>query len=454
MSETYRRDFIRTAALAAITPAIQTARAQRSPNESVNVAVIGFHNRGQVHIREYAKMSNVRITVLCDADERLFPESVAFVEKTTGHRPATETDIRRVLERKDVDAISIATPDYWHALMTIWACQAGKDVYVEKPVSFTIVEGRRMVEAARKYQRIVQSGLNMRSDPSTRAAMHLLNEGKLGKVYGTHFVSVKPRGSIGHAQESSIPQGVHWDLYLGPTSMRPFTTNIMHYGWHFLWDMSTSDVGNTAVHGVDEVRWGLGQHTHPVKVNSAGGFYVWDADQQTPNFQTATVEYADGSIIDMLITNLYAPSGGGTAFYTSRGYLSQQQGWKSFIGKFEAKGGASAATTAGIDDHISRISFPTVSYTPGPPTEPDKEPQESHFQNFIDCVRSRKVEDLHCDILEGHLSTSICHLANISYRTGRRLVFNPATERFVNDAEADRYLTRPYRTPYVVPDKV
>ena len=295
MSETHRRDFIPTAALTAPAPAVQSARAQSSPNEIVNVAVVGFHSRGQIHMREFAKLRNLRITVVCDVDERLYPETLDNLEKTTGHRPATETDVRRVLERKDVDAISIATPDYWHALMTIWACQAGKDVCVEKPVSFTVTEGRRMVEAARKYKRIVQGGLNMRSDPSTRAAMRLLSEGKLGKVYGAHAEILKPRGSIGRAQESAVPPGVNWDLYLGPTSMRPFTTNIMHYGWHFQWDMSTGDFGNTGVYTVDEVLWGVGQKTHPVKVNSAGGFYVWEADQQTPNFQTATVEYGDGT---------------------------------------------------------------------------------------------------------------------------------------------------------------
>src|SRR5438093_1145374 len=178
-----RRTFLRKAAITASAPAIRTGWAQRSPNEVINVAVVGFHGRGKDHYRAFAKMPNVRVAALCDADERLFPAAVAEVEKLAGYRPATEYDIRRLLERKDIDAISIATPDYWHALMTIWACQAGKDVYVEKPVSFTIVEGRRMVEAARKYKRIVQAGLNRRSEPSVRAAVRMLNEGKMGKVY-------------------------------------------------------------------------------------------------------------------------------------------------------------------------------------------------------------------------------------------------------------------------------
>src|SRR5712691_10681534 len=204
MPSTSRRTFLCKAALAASAPAIGTGWAQRSPNDTINVAVVGFHGRGKDHYRAFAKMPNVRVAALCDADERLFPAAVAEVEKLAGYRPATEYDIRRLLERKDIDAVSIATPDYWHALMTIWACQAGKDVYVEKPVSFTIVEGRRMVEAARKYKRIVQAGLDMRSESKVRAAMRVLREGKLGQVYRGKVIITKPRASIGRMQEAAI----------------------------------------------------------------------------------------------------------------------------------------------------------------------------------------------------------------------------------------------------------
>jgi len=193
--------------------AVQTALAQSSPNERINIAVVGFHGRGMAHIRGFAPIPNVRVAALCDVDERLFPNGVAEVEKLGGNRPITEVDVRRLLERKDIDAITIATPDYWHALQTIWACQAGKDVFVEKPVSFTIVEGRRMVEAARKYKRMVQAGTGQRSSPASRAVARLLREGKMGKVYRASADISKPRASIGRARESSIPQGVHWDLH-------------------------------------------------------------------------------------------------------------------------------------------------------------------------------------------------------------------------------------------------
>jgi predicted dehydrogenase len=442
MPSTSRREFMGAVAT--------TAFAQRSPNETVNVAVVGFHGRGRAHYRAFAKIPNVRVAALCDADERLFPAAVAEVEKLAGYRPATEHDIRRLLERKDIDAISIATPDYWHALMTIWGCQAGKDVYVEKPVCFTIVEGRRMVEAARKYKRVVQAGLNMRSEAVARASVRLLHEGKLGKVYRAKVIITKPRGDIGRAQESSIPEGVHWDLYLGPTPYRAYTPNHLHYGWHFFWETSTTDIGNTGVHHLDLARWGMNKRVHPVKVHSAGGFYVWEGEQQTPNFQVATLEYADGAILDVELTNLYAPPAPAfNIFYTNQGYLSAGQEWKAVRGDFKPRGPDASPT-----EHATNVSFPRASYTPGPPIETDKEHPVSHFENFIQCVRSRKIEDLYCEVEQGHLSTALCHLANISFRTGRKLAFDPETETFPHDAEANKYLRRAYRKPYEVPDKV
>jgi len=453
-AESCRRDFLRTAAIGAAAPLVTTAWAQRSPNETINIAVVGFHGRGSAHYQAYARMQNVRIAALCDADERLFPQAVGNVEKLAGYRPDTEYDIRRLLERKDIDAVSIATPDYWHALMTIWACQAGKDVYVEKPVSFTVAEGRRMVEAAHKYRRIVQAGQNMRSSAEVRAMVRLLNEGQLGRVYRAQVNITKPRGSIGRTAESPIPPGVHWDLYLGPTPYRPFSLNHFHYGWHFFWETSTTDIGNTGVHHLDLARWGLGKRVHPVKVNSGGGFYVWDAEQQTPNFQTATIEYADGSIIDMTVNNAYGPSSPWNVFYTTQGYVSgsnESSKWETVRGTFTSR---KRDTGSPVSEAATNASFPTASYTPGPSIESDREHTVSNFQNFIDCVRSRKQEDLYCNVLEGHMSATLCHLSNISYRLGRRLVFNPETERFVGDEEANRYLTRQYRQGYEVPERV
>ncbi|MDP2999860.1 MAG: Gfo/Idh/MocA family oxidoreductase [Bryobacterales bacterium] len=450
MPDATRRDFLKSAAAGA--PALL---AQRNPNDRINLAVIGFHGRGRAHINGFSKVPNVRIAALCDVDERLFPDAVKLVEKLGGNRPATEVDVRRLLERKDIDAVSIATPDYWHALMTIWACQAGKDVYVEKPVSFTFVEGRRMVEASRKYQRIVQAGLNMRCEAETRAGVRMLHEGKMGKVYRAKIDITKPRASIGRVKESSIPQGVHWDLYLGPSPFRPFTVNRFHYGWHFFWDTSTTDVGNTGVHHVDLARWGMNKQEHPIKIHSTGGYYVWDSDQETPNFQTGSLEYADGTIMDFETTNLYAPPAESwNIFYTSEGYVEAGDKWKVMRGNFAPRSGASEIAPSGINERVNNASFPRASYTPGPAPETEREKTVGHFENFIQSVRSRKIEDQYCDILDGHMSTALAHLANISYKLGRKLTFDPKTETFPGDAEATRLLTRVYREPYTLPDKV
>ena len=446
MSFASRREFI-------LGGAALGAYGQGSPNERINVAVVGIHGRGRAHYAEFVKMPNVNVAALCDVDERLFPDAVSTVERASGRRPKTYVDIRKLLEDKEIDAVSIATPDHWHALMTVWGCQAGKDVYVEKPASYTIVEGRRMVEAARKYNRIVQVGHNRRSDGKTIAAMRLLHEGKLGSVYRAKTIIEKPRGDIGTVQESSIPQGVHWDLYLGPAPFVPFNLNRFHYGWHFFWDTSTTDVGNTGVHSVDAARWGLNKRVHPVKVHSAGGVFAWENDQQTPNVQNAVFEYADGTLLEVELSNLYTPRRReDMTFYTTRGYLTEEGEWKSGLGNFGQRAGRPEISSAGVNDRATNISFPNVTYSPGPPVENQLSP--NHFENFIECVRSRKVESLHCDILEGHMSAALCHMANISYRTGRKLVFDPKTETFGNDAEANRYLTRKYREPYALPDKV
>ncbi len=455
MSDTSRRRFIQSAAIAAGAAAAQ-ARAQTSANDRINLAVVGIHGRGQTHIDTFGKIPGVRLAYLVDIDERLFPENVARIEKEYGYKPQTHFDLREVLKDPDLDAISVATPDHWHALHAIWGCQAGKDVYVEKPCSYTIVEGRRIIEAARKYNRIVQVGLNRRGDPKTRAVMGFVRSGKFGDVYRAKTAIYKGRASIGREQESSIPAGVHWDLFLGPAPYRAFNIDRFHYGWHFFWDTSTTDIGNTGVHSLDVLRWGSGKQTHPMKIHSFGGVYVWDSDQQTPNVQNASFEYGDGSIMEVELTNIYTPPFDGErssvdVLYTDQGYVSSARNWNLMKGDFVPR---DRTSDSGVNETMANVSFPARNYVDGPQIDAPRGDGGEHFRNFIDAVRSRKRENLYCDIEEGHMSTALAHMANISYRLGRKLTFDPKTETFPGDAEANKYLTREYREPYVLPDKV
>ena len=455
MDLTTRRKFVASATLAAA-PALHPAWGQQSPSSQIRLGVVGIRGRGRDHYRAFTKVPGVQVAYLCDVDERLFPAAVSEVETLGGSKPETFVDLRKLLERKDLDAISIATPDHWHALQTIWACQAGKDVYVEKPLCHNIREGRKMVEAARKYNRIVQTGLNRRSENTNKAGVQFVREAKLGPGYRAKAVVFRPRTSIGKVQEASIPQGVNWDLYLGPAPYRAYDLNHFHYGWHYFWDTATGEVGNNGVHAIDVVRWGLDKNVHPVKVVCSGGFFGDDSEQQTPNYQNATYEYADGTLVDLEVTTLPSPPFGGVQmgefFYTPQGYITSANKWSTVLGQFTPRN--TPDPPSGVSNRLNNLSFPQIAYVPGPAIPPLSQPEVSHFQNFIDCIRSRKREDLNCEIEQGHMSTTLCHLANIAFRTGRKLIFDPQSESFPNDAEANQYLTRKYREPYVVPDQV
>ena len=455
---TTRRNFVTKTALGAglAAASAQSGAAQAAPSDTINIGVVGIRGRGRSHYREFAAMPGVRVTHLCDIDERLFADAVAEVEELAGYRPQTETDIRRLLERDDLDAISVATPDHWHALMTVWGCQAGKDVYCEKPCSYTLWEGRKMVEAARKYGRIVQIGLQRRSSRRVRSVTSYVRDGEFGKAYRAKAVIYRGRISIGKVQESSVPEGVNWDLYLGPAPYRAFDLNRFHYGWHFFWDTSTSEIGNNGVHHLDVLRWGLDKQVHPVRVHCAGGQFVEDSDSEVPNVQVGTFEYADGTLLEIEATTLYSPSFGGVRvggfFFTDQGYIGSHDDWAATRGNFVPRDRPDSA--AGVSNRANNLSFPGISYPPGPEIPNLDVPEASHFQNFIDCVRSRRREDLNCEVEQGHLSTSLCHLANIAYRVGRKLEFDPQNETFSDDEAANALLTRKYREPYVMPDQV
>jgi predicted dehydrogenase len=441
-----RRRFLTTtaAATAGLAAGFPTrSHAQKSANDTINVAVIGIRGdnrghptwtargRGQDHYEHLSTIPNVRISHVVDIDERHFASSVPFMKETWGGDPRTETDFRRVLENRDVDAVTIAAPDHWHALMTIWACQAGKDVYVEKPISHNIVEGRRMIDAARRYNRVVAVGTQRRSGVVVAKAVQFLREGGLGTLHGARTVIHRFRDPIGVLADRQVPAGVNYDLWLGPAPSRPFNENHFHYHWHWFWEYGTGDLGNTAVHSLDLARWLLGKREHPRTAHCIGGLYEAGAatDQVTPNTQYATYQYADGTELHCDLRNWFAgpPEAQGIYIFGSKGWMK-------------------------VADDRAQVFFGRKN-EPGPTfvAEEKRDAGQAHFENFIDCMRSRTSENLKVPIEEGHFSTALCHLGNISYRIGRSVTFDGTSERFVGDQEADALLGRTYRAPYLLP---
>jgi len=402
---------------------------RRGPNEEIRVACIGFHGQGGSHVSRHTRAKNVRVVTLCDVDESQWASKIKMVEDSGKPTPRTEYDLRRVMEDKGVDAVSIATPNHWHALATIWACQAGKDVYVEKPSSHNIFEGRKTIEAARKYDRIVQHGTQGRSAGDVQRAIRMLREGVIGDVYMARALCFKRRDSIGFAEDQAQPPaGVHYDIWLGPAPARTFNKNRFHYDWHWNWDYGNGDIGNQGVHQMDIARWGLGRKL-PVKVAGMGGRFTYEDQGQTPNTLVATMQYEDGALLVFEVrgrqTNDEWGCTVGNLFYGSKGVM------------------AIRGTDGPVEIRIGK--------EPGPEC---KAPGIDHIANFHQAVRSRKIEDLNADIQEGHYSSACCHLANIAFRLGHTLEFDPKTERFKGDTEANTMLTRDYRAPFVVPNKI
>jgi predicted dehydrogenase len=454
---TKRREFIRQSVLGTAGLAIGgmalNARSYRSvlgANERINVAVIGIRSQGGVHVDNWSKIKdskNVRIKTLCDADEQFFPERVKDVLDKTGETPLTIWDMRKVFDDKEIDAVSFAVPNHWHALGTIWACQAGKHVYVEKPACHTVLEGRRMVEASRKYNVRVQTGMQNRSIPGVMEAMKFLHEGGIGEVFMAKGLCFKPRDSFGIAQDSTPPSSLHYDYWLGPAEWQPYNEKRVHYNWHWHWNTGGGDTANQGPHQFDVARWGLNKNEHPVTIYSMGNIFGIDpkeCSQETPNTQTSVFKYKDGKILEFETRGRYTHAEAGLGirignmFYGTEGYLEIDGGnWKAYR---KREGKPFAGSNVG-----EKPADPTFMAPPG---------DMAHYANFIDAIRSGKNETLHCDILEGYMSSALPALANISYKVGRKLTFDGAKERFVKDKEADKLLSRIYRKPYVVPEEV
>src|SRR6202165_3409347 len=285
-----RRDFLKTTGKAITVGAASLALDEKilGANNRVRVAICGVRSRGNDHLHGFARVPGTEIAALCDVDESVLNQRLGDVEKLGLAKPKSYVDVRKLLEDKTIDAVSIATPNHWHALMAIWACQAGKDVYVEKPCSHNWFEGRQLVRAVKKYNRICQHGSQSRSNPGMLEAIQQLRDGTIGDVYMARALCYKWRPSIGHATVKAVPAGVNYDLWTGPAPLKPFTRNRFHYNWHWIWDTGNGEIGNQAIHEIDIARWGLGVG-FPVSASAMGGHFMFEDDQETPNTLNATL---------------------------------------------------------------------------------------------------------------------------------------------------------------------
>ena len=406
-----------------------------APSDRIQIAVIGARGQGRSLAARFATLKECRVKTLCDVDSRVFARAAEAVEKGSGERPEFVGDLRRVLDDKAIDAVVIATPDHWHCAATLLACAAGKDVYVEKPASHNLREGRWMVEAARRHQRIVQLGTQSRSRPSTRRAIEVAHSGRLGRVLMAKAWNTQMRENIGRKPDATPPKEVDYDTWMGPAPVLPFSENRFHYQWHWHWNYGTGDMGNDGVHQLDIARWAL-QVDAPVKVTgSAAKLFFGDDDQQTPDTMNITFEFAGGKMLqfEMRNWNPYGLEGqeNGVAVYGSEGFLHigrwESGRWGYRI--FDAKGKLAEDHSLNEDDD-----------------------ERSHLRNFLECIRTRKAPN--AEIETGHRSSTLCHLGNIVARTGRAQVFDPARETIAGDAEASQLLGRRYREHWSKPKSV
>jgi len=425
MSNFSRREFLENSMLAATAAAATAsvsplptfaADGSDSPNERLRIAVLGVNGRGRSHLGGFMTRKGCEVVAIVDPDETIGQKKgVETVEKATKKKPSYYKDLREVMDDKSIDIVSIATPNHWHALASIWAIQAGKDVYVEKPVSHNVSEGRRIVQAARKHEKIVQTGTQCRSMQGTIDAIDYVKSGKIGEVKVARGLCFKPRGSIGPRGNYDVPTGVDYGLWLGPAPEKNLSRQRFHYDWHWQWDYGNGDLGNQGIHQMDIARWGLDVHTIGDGVQSYGGRFSYVDAGDVANTQVTTHSFGDKRLVFEVRGLKTAPFKGakvGVIFHGSEGYVVM------------------------------------TSYTNGAAFDLDGKMVKKfsgngdHYGNFIGAVRSRKVSDLNADIEEGHLSSALCHLGNVSYRLGEKLNAQEVTERLDRDAEATETFER------------
>ncbi|MCP4639791.1 MAG: Gfo/Idh/MocA family oxidoreductase [bacterium] len=433
-----RRKFLGSSAAAVIAAGTMAKGKVFGANDRIQVAVIGINGQGGSHLSRYLKNEGSQVIALCDPDQRVLGGRAKQVKSQQGDDPKLYTDVRDLLKNDDLDAVSIATPNHWHSLAAIWACQAKKDVYVEKPLSHTFWEGKQLVAAAKKYDCVVQHGTQSRSDADIVRAMKLIHDGFIGDVVMSRGVVYKNgnRHDIGHGEEMDPPASLDWDVWLGPAPVRPYRDYpdkkgsrgiYVHYNWHWFWDFGNGETGNQGVHEMDVACWGMNKGL-PSKVFSAGGRYGWDDIAETPNTQASTFTYPDGTMLEFEVRNLgsYQEAGAGdctNSVFGTKGYWVRTKGF------------------FGYDKKPIEVTEPMG-------------PNNDHIANFLQAVRTRKPEDNYASASVGHDSCAHIHLANIAYKLGHSLEFDPDTDTFVGTGatDANKMLKRDYREPFVVPE--
>ncbi len=427
-----RRDFIRHAAgtaaaaslAAGIRPRRSIAGATDKTSDRLRVAVMGINGQGRNLAHGFAALPDAEVACLCDVDRNVIPGVVREVTAQQRHEPRVESDFRRILDDPAIDALVIATPDHWHAPAAILACQAGKHVYVEKPAAHNLREGRLMIDAARKHDRVVQLGTQSRSLPHVIQAVQRLREGAIGDVLVAKAWNSQLRENVGHASPQDPPQGVDYDMWIGPAPFVPYQSNRFHSHWRWWHAFGVGDIGNDGIHDLDIARWGLGVETHPARITASGGKYFFDDDQQWPDTQYATYEY---------------PAPGGKP----KQLVYEQRTWSPYVQETHENGNAFYGTQGMM---ILGKKSGYLLYGPRNQLREEVTAQFAlapHLQDFVDAVRTGRRP--HADVEIGHLSSALSHLGNIATRLGRTLQFLPDKERFADDKEADAMLTRTYR---------
>jgi predicted dehydrogenase len=389
----------------ALVPRALAARRPAPPSEVIRVAVIGVRGQGRAHVGAFKKSPDAEVVAICDADSGVIDRAMQAVPDATYHQ-----DIRRLLDDPSIDAVSIAMPNHWHSLATIWALEAGKHVYVEKPISHNVREGRAVVAAARRHGKLVQHGTQARSHQATRDAVAWLRAGGLGRVSIARGLCYKRRESIGLVDGPQTPPAtLDYDLWTGPAPMRPLMRKSVHYDWHWVFDTGNGDIGNQGIHQMDIARWGLGRDDLPRRVVGAGGRFGYVDDGETPNTQVTVYDYGDQQIIFEvrgLVTDPYREAKIGVVFHAEEGYLVSR-----------------SYAQAHAYDHDGNL---VRTFEGG----------GNHIQNFLDAIKSGTASDLTADCLEGHRSSALCHLGNISCRLGTPRSLSAADAPFGDGSEA------------------